>query len=75
MSFNGAALFQSGERPLLPSPCSTPGACASMGPLFFRAENGWRVRVANRFNKRFNGAALFQSGEQNCDVAHGRLFN
>ncbi len=35
--FNGAALFQSGERHAIPT--GHLGSCASMGPLFFRAEN------------------------------------
>ncbi len=36
--FNGAALFQSGELRDWPKNTDRPGA-ASMGPLFFRAEN------------------------------------
>ncbi len=36
-SFNGAALFQSGERPL--GHWKDVDSPASMGPLFFRAEN------------------------------------
>ncbi len=58
--FNGAALFQSGERPRRTRPVVS--GHASMGPLFFRAENiHWRS--SPRSHRRFNGAALFQSGE------------
>ncbi len=37
--FNGAALFQSGERLTDLEDCAWQAAGASMGPLFFRAEN------------------------------------
>ncbi len=36
---------------------------ASMGPLFFRAENGEREPTGRDDQASFNGAALFQSGE------------
>ncbi len=60
--FNGAALFQSGElkRERLPRLLTFH---ASMGPLFFRAENEPRRGQACRQRTCFNGAALFQSGE------------
>ncbi len=37
---------------------------ASMGPLFFRAENPRRTGHRQESGRGFNGAALFQSGEQ-----------
>ncbi len=38
---------------------------ASMGPLFFRAEN-WALEAIDLLVGGFNGAALFQSGERHC---------
>ncbi len=117
--FNGAALFQSGERPAWTNstcpPCPlqwgrsfserrTTGVAsrwygrhalqwgrsfserrtrrqqlgrgqhlaASMGPLFFRAEN---LRASAQSGARwssFNGAALFQSGEPRPPAQHSR---
>ncbi len=59
--FNGAALFQSGE----PGGEQQPQRVhlASMGPLFFRAENAICSAWATVTQNSFNGAALFQSGE------------
>ncbi len=60
--FNGAALFQSGE--LAPANPNAKRAAASMGPLFFRAENNNAIVRLCGTTSSFNGAALFQSGER-----------
>ncbi len=69
-TFNGAALFQSGE------PSRSRNTCGSwppsMGPLFFRAENIAPAAVTQRASRSFNGAALFQSGEHRWDAAAKR---
>ncbi len=75
-SFNGAALFQSGERHHQPH--RGGDRRASMGPLFFRAENARSESPRQRIAACFNGAALFQSGEHHRSRGRrfwGRCFN
>ncbi len=66
-NFNGAALFQSGERSCsrLARPCCT---ALQWGRSF--SERRTRVWGSSRMTKfgRFNGAALFQSGERPQDL-------
>ncbi len=69
--FNGAALFQSGE-PSASCACWEV-TCASMGPLFFRAENPAAAAALAAAVRCFNGAALFQSGERTGLGGHREL--